>query len=319
MNLSVVICTFNAGADLDRCLRSVLSQEAAEFDVLCLDGGSTDRTPDILAGFAARDPRVRTMANPSGLPEGRGRGKALGVAHTAGDIVCFLDQDNVLQHPRVFAQALAALAGGDPRTLGVLGGLAHNRRDPAVARYVALFGTDSFLAYRSVDFLRNWRRPPPAGALETMDLAEDNLPLTGGNCFFYPRRHLEAVGGYSQDVRVVRDLVRAGKNRLIILPAATKHYAARSLGRLARKKAHWGRVYFQRADERFDYWPRTRREALAFAANLAACLLLLPNFYPALVLWRRFRDPVALAFPFLAWLNTLAYAAGVPARAARRR
>ena len=317
MKISVVICTFQAETLIGPCLRSIQSQDHADWEALCLDGGSTDRTREIVAEFAARDPRIRGADNPAGLPEGRNGGKSVGLDLTDGDVVCFLDQDNVLQGPGVFSRALRALDGADPAVPGVLGGLAHDRRDPAVVRFVSLFGTDAFLAYRSVDFLRQLRRPARGADWETFDLRLDNLPLTGGNCFFYLRRTLRAVGGYTQDVRVVRDLVRAGKTRLRILPGATKHYAAPSLGSLAHKKFRWGRAYFRSDGDRFRYWPGTAREAVAFAANFAACLLGVPNLAVAAWVFARCGDPVAFAFPGMAFLNLVAYAAG--ALAPRRR
>ncbi|MBG3876050.1 glycosyltransferase, partial [Desulfovibrio oxamicus] len=57
--VSVVLPVWNAAATLSATLESLLAQTGADFEVLAVDDGSTDATPDILAAFAAQDARIR--------------------------------------------------------------------------------------------------------------------------------------------------------------------------------------------------------------------------------------------------------------------
>jgi len=59
---SLIVPTRNSGAALDATLASVLSQDFADFELLIVDGASTDDTAGRLAGVA--DPRVHFASEP---------------------------------------------------------------------------------------------------------------------------------------------------------------------------------------------------------------------------------------------------------------
>jgi len=59
---------FNGEAFLEECIESILSQEWDNWDYVVVDNASTDRTPQIAARYASRDPRIRVIRNPSLLP-----------------------------------------------------------------------------------------------------------------------------------------------------------------------------------------------------------------------------------------------------------
>ncbi len=50
--VSIIVPARNEGASLDRCLRSLVTQEGVPFELLIVDDGSTDRTPQIIEAFA---------------------------------------------------------------------------------------------------------------------------------------------------------------------------------------------------------------------------------------------------------------------------
>ena len=96
MELSVVIPCFNERARVDACLEAVCRHldglDGVASEVVCVDDGSLDGTPDRLEAWAARRPdRVRVVR----LPENGGKGAAVraGVEASRGDIVVFLDAD----------------------------------------------------------------------------------------------------------------------------------------------------------------------------------------------------------------------------------
>ena len=62
--VSVVVPTYNEERSVSTCLDSVLAQTWTNLEVLVVDGGSTDRTRDIVAAYGAIDPRVRLVHNP---------------------------------------------------------------------------------------------------------------------------------------------------------------------------------------------------------------------------------------------------------------
>lgn len=291
--ISVIVCTHNAPERVWRCLNSILEQDYKDFEVICVDGMSEDNTQEVIKGFKNK---VRLVINEKKLPEGKGYGKWLGYQEAKGDIIAFIDQDNVLQREDLFSEVTFIFKNS---LAGVLGGVKHDINDEGIVRYISLVGTDSFFAYRSIDFLRNFK--------DTFTLSLNNMPLTGGNCFFYSRKALEEVGGYDQDVLVIKRMIEKSRNKLLVVENATKHYAEKDFFALIKKKFFWGTKYYQKDTERFDYLPRTTKEKISFARNLIFNLLILPNFLYSFRIYFKSKDSVIFLFPFIAFLNTLGY------------
>jgi len=97
MFASVVIPTYNRRPILEKCLLALedqrLSAELERYEVVVVDDGSTDGTPDWLRAESARFPHVRLVEQSHGGPaEGRNRG----VDHSRGDVIVFIDSDLVV-------------------------------------------------------------------------------------------------------------------------------------------------------------------------------------------------------------------------------
>ena len=97
MFISVVIPTYNRRAILEKCLSALEHQDACgeldDYEVVVVDDGSTDGTPDWLRSNADRFPRVRLFEQSHGGPaEGRNRG----VDNARGDVIVFIDSDLVV-------------------------------------------------------------------------------------------------------------------------------------------------------------------------------------------------------------------------------
>ncbi len=115
--LSIVVVTYN-NRELNRvCLESLFARtEWPSREVLVVDNGSTDGTPGLLAGLAARHPQLRTVL----LEDNRGFPAAanLGVARSTGRYVVLLNNDTVVT--RGWATALLRHLARDPG-LGLVG------------------------------------------------------------------------------------------------------------------------------------------------------------------------------------------------------
>jgi glycosyltransferase involved in cell wall biosynthesis len=112
MRVSVVIPTYNAGPLVVEAVESVLAQIRPADEVVVVDDGSTDDTAERLGRFG---PPVRVVRKENG---GVSTARNRGVAEATGDVVAFLDADDVW-HPRKLELQLAALAARPD--LGMLG------------------------------------------------------------------------------------------------------------------------------------------------------------------------------------------------------
>ncbi len=93
MRFSIVIPAYNYGAILGRAVESALAQSGDDYEVLVIDDGSTDQTPQVLAELQRKHPRLKFLRQENrGLAAVRNRG----VDETTGDYLLFLDADDRL-------------------------------------------------------------------------------------------------------------------------------------------------------------------------------------------------------------------------------
>jgi GT2 family glycosyltransferase len=105
IGLSVLIVTYNAGSDIDTCLR-LLSESRLDrpHEVILVDNASTDGTPERIA----RDfPWVQLIAERTN--HGFAGGNAVALGHARGEAILLLNPDAFLREPEALAAALAHL------------------------------------------------------------------------------------------------------------------------------------------------------------------------------------------------------------------
>ncbi len=88
--VTVLIDTYNHERYIEEAIASVLEQDfpRAEMEILVVDDGSTDRTPEIVRKFT---PDVRLIQKTNG---GQASAFNTGIPEAQGDIVAFLDGDD---------------------------------------------------------------------------------------------------------------------------------------------------------------------------------------------------------------------------------
>ncbi len=91
--ISVIIPVYNAEPYLNRCIDSVLASAYSDFEIILVNDGSTDRSPDICRAYAENDIRVVFLSQ-----ENRGVSSArnLGLEAARGEWIVFLDSDDFI-------------------------------------------------------------------------------------------------------------------------------------------------------------------------------------------------------------------------------
>ncbi|WP_228430962.1 glycosyltransferase family 2 protein [Baekduia soli] len=97
--MSVVVPTHQRRDQLDAVLDELLAN-VAPAELVIVDDGSTDGTAEMLAARAAREPRLRPIAQAN---QGAGAARLAGVRHARGEVVVLLD-DDVVPAPGVVAR-----------------------------------------------------------------------------------------------------------------------------------------------------------------------------------------------------------------------
>lgn len=89
--ISVIIPLYNKEQIVERSVRSVLSQDYDDFEVVIVDDGSTDRSKEVVRGID--DARIRIVEQENGGPS---KARNTGVRYAKGEWVVFLDADDEL-------------------------------------------------------------------------------------------------------------------------------------------------------------------------------------------------------------------------------
>lgn len=89
--VSVIIPVYNGENSVSGSLNSLLSQTYSDFEVVIIDDGSIDRTPEVIADHIEKDNRFSyTYQENAGVAAARNKGLEL----AKGDYICFLDADD---------------------------------------------------------------------------------------------------------------------------------------------------------------------------------------------------------------------------------
>ncbi len=88
---SVITVTYNAGATLEDTIQSVITQSYKNLEYIIVDGGSKDRTPEIISKYKAHIHKVVSEPD-NGLYDAMNKGIKL----ATGDYICFLNAGDEL-------------------------------------------------------------------------------------------------------------------------------------------------------------------------------------------------------------------------------
>lgn len=91
VKFSIIIPVYNVEAYLRDCLDSVLAQTCADWEAVCVNDGSTDRSLTILKEYAAKDKRIRIVDQTNG---GLSAARNAGIRVAQGEYIILLDSDD---------------------------------------------------------------------------------------------------------------------------------------------------------------------------------------------------------------------------------
>jgi glycosyltransferase involved in cell wall biosynthesis len=97
--VTIAIAAYNSAGTLAATIDSCLAQTCRDIEVLVVDDGSTDATPQLLAGYGER---IRVVRQPNG---GLARARNTGMLQARGRYIAWMDADDLCHPDRLLAQA----------------------------------------------------------------------------------------------------------------------------------------------------------------------------------------------------------------------
>jgi len=225
--VSIVISTFDRAVWLEGLLPSLAALDYPAFEIVVVNGPSTDGTDALLARYAGRIKISR-------CPEANlSRSRNLGIAAAAGDVVVFIDDDAVPLDPSWLQHLVAPLAA-DP-ALGASGG-------PVLRGD----GEDwEFQGRVASDYGELWE-PFEAAALGVVGDGHRWVPCVQGNNCAFTRAALLAIGGFDESFTYYLDetdvclrLARSGRSIVYAPRAIVRHYSAAAAHRRTWHDRNW--------------------------------------------------------------------------------
>ena len=159
LEISVIVPVYNRAEELEQCLTAILRNEPAAAEVIVVDDGSTDASPDVAERLGCRVVR--------GGHQGASRARNLGATKATHDTLVFIDSDvEIREHdlvnlatPVMKGEVCGAFAVLDPdmKTHSILGDFHNLSQHYAFALLPGKSRTchTSFIAIGKEDFLRS--------------------------------------------------------------------------------------------------------------------------------------------------------------------
>lgn len=239
--VSVLMTVYNGQRYVEEAVRSVLRQDLTDLELVVVDDGSTDRTPEIVRRIATEDRRLRVHTQPNrGIPQSANQGLSM----CRGQYIARLDSDDVAKPDRLRRQ-VAFLQEHDVVATGSWFDLIDPR-----GRFLTLL------------------KPPED------DAEIQKLILAGHGAICHPTsmaRHdaLKKIGGYDEHFALAEDLdlwLRLGEiGKLANIPLSLTRYRLHPRS-ISEEKCQQQRDYAREACERA--WKRRGIEASFEASEL---------------------------------------------------
>ncbi|MDF9875176.1 glycosyltransferase [Cellulosimicrobium cellulans] len=224
--VSVIVPAYNEAPVLANCIESLVSGSHRRVEVVIVDDGSIDETPEIAAGLARAHPQVRYVRQ-----ENAGKGAALnrGIAESTGEVLFFVDADGIFA-PDTIGEMLRGF--DSPRVGAVCGDDRPVNLDRVQTRLMAI------VSHAGTGLVRR--------ALSLVGC----LHIVSGNVGAFTREVIEVLGGFDEST-VGEDLeltwrVRRAGYRIVFRPRAIVYAESPStLRNLWRQRLRWARGLLQ--------------------------------------------------------------------------
>ena len=181
--VSVIIPTFNRAGTLQRAINSALEQSFISIEVIVVDDGSTDSTRDLLVEYNGR---IKTIYQANGGPS---KARNVGFRASKGELIAFLDSDDVWNHSKISTQVKLMDSSGSDVPCCVTNALLIGALGESKISF-AVSGVASDLAEGY------WINP--AHIIATRFVLFNQVALIRRTAF-------EKVGGFREDMRVLED------------------------------------------------------------------------------------------------------------------
>ena len=223
VEVSFVLGILNAERTLVECLNGIFMQDYPKnkYEVIVVDGGSTDKTLEILGGFLKLYKNLRLLHNPNKLSEGKGMSKDIGIKNSKGRIVVLLDHDNILIDINWLKNILYPFKNKSVMASQSL--LKFKAEDNNFLKYVNAAGVEDPFAIPYSLVAQVQINPNKFNLIENKyyiyELTNEKVLFGGANGCAFIKKVFDDIGGYTRDVDVFAEMAGKISEKLASQPA----------------------------------------------------------------------------------------------------
>ncbi len=297
-SVSFIIPTLNAEKYLEKCLKSIKSLDYPEdkIEIVIADGGSTDRTLVISKAYDAK-----VFSNSKRTAE---YGKKIAFDHSIGDIIVFLDSDNVIASRAWLKELLYPFI--DQNIVGVESNYLVSNDFTSLNKYVSLLGIADPLARQLAS------KPISTTKFKHYIMKkydQYSIPIAGANGFLWRREVLEKFGG-KRMLNEISILSQAAKYSSVsignVQGVGIYHYYCTGLRDYVKKRIKIANKHLSRRHSNDLTWVEKRGLARLVFCSLYLFSIVGPTVN-AVYMSIRYKQIVWLWHPLISFLSMVVY------------
>jgi len=321
LKISVVLVTYNGEKTIKDCLNLFFEQDYPKnkVEMIIADGGSTDKTLEIIKSYQKKYPKViKLINNPKRYKVGRGGGADIASKKAKGEFILLIDQDNLLPQKFWLTRMVEILENN--KDISCVQSLTLTpKKGSLMDRYLGAIGIEDPFAV-SYSLKSEVILHPNKFKYNSKDKYYDYLIdkeyffYGGDNGFLIRRKDFFDNGGYTQDIDNFYRMALGKKKYHVAVPSDLRvfHKTSSEFLEFVSKRAFYVRYYLKENIEKRDfYWinlkKNTFKQNLKFIKNVAFNLILLPRLFDSLKMAVKQREPSWLIHPILAFVITSSY------------
>ncbi len=312
--VSFVLGILNAERTLNECLESIVSQDFPQenYEIIIIDGGSKDKTLEIVSRFMKKYSFIRLLHNPLKLSEGKGMSKDQGIRAAEGSFVVLLDHDNIILQKKWLKSMLEPF-NKDSSIVASQSLLKSKKGDSPFLHYVNAIGVEDPFAIPhslvSQVIINPSNFKEIEGKYYVHELNPTNVLFGGANGCIFKKEVFERIGGYTRDVDVFARMAKHKMKVAIPLEVYIYHKTSSNFENHLRKKA----LYFYRfitkdtGSKEYSWTGNTLHQKIAFFLRVAYNLSLVGPLFLAIKMYSRDKKLFWFLHPLYLFFMTLEY------------
>jgi len=289
--------TFNSGKVIEACLKSVRNQDydQKKIEILCADGGSTDRTVELIRKY-----KGRVIKENTGSPEAA---KAVALRQAQGELVLLIASDNVLLEKGWLKKMVGLLGKEKSAVASYSWRYAYRKEDTSLNRYFALMGGNDPVALfmdkadKQRYGLDKWKLGGEAedkGDYWLVQFNENNMATLGDNGMLVKRKLLmkaKVDEKHFFHIDVFWDLVAKGFNKFVVVKNEIIHDTGEEFCRFIQKRYRYMKeLYLEDLKLRRFVWVRDWSDKLRIFAYIIYSLTVIGPLLEAFKGWKKKKD-----------------------------